>query len=55
LAGQPKHFAVLMNTGFSSGFPQRQRTTGTPFSSTSTAVPAWRMDWNPTARPSTKE
>jgi hypothetical protein len=44
-----------MNFGSSSGLPQRQRATGTPSWSTSTAVPAWRIDWNSTARPSTNE
>lgn len=42
----PTSFGVLFwATGGVSGLPQAQRTRGTPWLSTSTAVPAWRTDW----------
>lgn len=46
LHGRPcrSGFAVS-GTGGPSGFPQAQRTRGTPRSSTMTAVPAWRTAW----------
>jgi hypothetical protein len=44
--GWPTSFGVLFcATGGFSGLPQAQRTRGTPWLSTSTAVPAWRTDW----------
>jgi hypothetical protein len=42
----PVGFGVLCwATGGVSGLPQAQRVRGTPRSSTSTAVPAWRTAW----------
>lgn len=42
----PTSFGVLFwATGAFSGLPQAQRTRGTPWLSTSTAVPAWSTDW----------
>jgi hypothetical protein len=38
------------SSGGFSGFPQAQRTRGTPRLSTSTAVPDWRTDWRPVTR-----
>lgn len=41
-------------SGGSSGFPHAQRARGTPWLSTSTAVPAWSTDWNVVAWPLAK-
>lgn len=44
--GCPNRFGLAFSaTGGPSGFPQAQRTRGTPRSSTSTAVPAWSTAW----------
>ena len=40
--------------GAASGLPHLHFTFGTPNLSTSTAVPAWRIDWIGLAAPSTK-
>ncbi|MCB0963708.1 MAG: hypothetical protein KDA98_10475 [Acidimicrobiales bacterium] len=41
----PRYTGVLTGVGGSSGLPHEQRTRGTPYLSTSTAVPDWRTDW----------
>jgi hypothetical protein len=42
----PVRFGVVCwATGGDSGLPQAQRTRGTPWPSTRTAVPAWRTAW----------
>jgi hypothetical protein len=44
--GVPTSFGVVFwATGGANGLPQAQRTRGTPWPSTSTAVPAWSTDW----------
>lgn len=44
--GCPNRFGLACSaTGGPSGFPQAQRTRGTPWSSTSTAVPASSTAW----------
>lgn len=44
--GLPTSFGVVLcATGGVNGLPQAQRTRGTPWPSTSTAVPAWSTDW----------
>ena len=50
----PVKTAVPCATGGSSGLPQAQRALGTPRLSTSTAVPACRMDWKLVAAPLAK-
>ncbi len=47
----PVYLALLTSTGAFSGLPQEQRTRGTPWESTSTAVPACRADWYSTTAP----
>ncbi|MCP9960071.1 hypothetical protein LUX03_23250 [Streptomyces sudanensis] len=48
----PTTFSGCSTRGRSSGLPQAQRTRGTPYPSTSTAVPAWSTAWYGTAPPS---
>ena len=50
----PTCFGARCATGGVSGLPQAQRTRGTPWSSTRTAVPAWSTDWKGVALPLVK-
>ncbi|ARH93831.1 hypothetical protein STRMOE7_30050 [Streptomyces sp. MOE7] len=48
----PTTFMPWTCFGVVSGLPHLQRTRGTPYGSTMTAVPAWSTDWNSYALPS---
>lgn len=50
----PVNFSEDCAAGGSSGLPHAQRARGTPWLSTSTAVPAWSTDWNVVAWPLAK-
>jgi hypothetical protein len=47
----PVNFSDDCVAGGSNGLPQAQRARGTPWLSTSTAVPAWSTDWKVVAWP----
>lgn len=47
----PVYLALLISFGGPNGLPQAQRTRGTPWASTRTAVPACSADWYSTAAP----